>query len=34
VAKLGIEMPQLQSLLLHGNKLEPVTAAIVESLPR
>lgn len=34
IANLGLEMPNLQTLLLHGNKMQPVVREVVESISR
>lgn len=34
VFHLGSQLPVLRNLLLHGNKFEPVTPPLIQSLPR
>lgn len=34
VIKLGVEVPAMTALLLHGNKMEPITPNVIERFPR
>ncbi len=33
VIRLGVEVPALRALLLHGNKMEPLTCSVIERFP-
>jgi hypothetical protein len=33
IIQLGVEVPALRALLLHGNKMEPLTLQVIERFP-